>query len=685
MKYAEVYINIKTAEVNHPFDYEIPENLLNNLSLGSVVLVPFKNRKEIGYVTRLKNKTNVKKSDIKKIEESFTNFKFIDIQKLKLIHWMSNYYVQPFSKIANLFFPPLEKKNLLKIFNSTNLSVKDNSNDNCNNLKQLNDKNFIFEDNNFINNYEKIKSLLESDKFNSILIKDILLNEKIQLINKICYECLKKDKNIMLIFPVILSAKFFFDKLNKDLKDKTCFYHSEIKKKDRIKLWEEILTGKYRIILGTRSTLFLPTKNLGIVILDDEHDTSYKDPTAIRYNTQDVAIKLCKLLKIPLIFFSNSPSIKTMYLFNSKKNDSFNLLNWCKKDSSSVKIEKIIVDLKKIDSLKEDFIITNILHQNILEQINSKNKALLFVNKKGFASFVICKSCGYIPNCSKCATPLRFHRDSNLLVCHHCGSKIIFQGMCTNCGCKNFEFKGIGIEKIEAKLKKRFTDTQIFRIDSETIKKNRNDETFLDKIKKTNPSILLTTQIIFNQLLDGLYIQNIGLIAIIDFDKFFIFPDFHVNERVFQLLEKLKNILKQDNSSKFLIQTYQPDNIILKNFITDSYENFYFYELKNRKELDYPPFSNILNIIASGKNESDVINQLDNLLYNIEKIDKVDYKILGPSPAPFSKINFNFRWHAIIKVREIGKFNSLLLKTMENFKRKKEVKIIIDVDPVWIL
>jgi primosomal protein N' (replication factor Y) (superfamily II helicase) len=674
MKYAEVYVNIKTPEVKQPFDYEIPDGISDDLRIGSIVSVPFNNRKQLGYIARIKSKSGISSKQIKQINEVLFTFPFDFMSRIKLIHWMSNYFIQPFSKIIGFFAPPVENKKTLENLkkNSSNI-ISDYSVDYdkfpC--INDLNPKSV------------KIKESILYGKFKGFLVVNIFKKQKMELINYLCAEALRSGKDIMVLSPEISGSEFLYHNLDTHLKDTACIYHSEKKKSEKTKLWKEILAEKYKIIIGTRTTVFLPVKKIGLIILDEEHDQSYKDGSIVRFSTQDVVLKFCRLLKIPAVFISNTPTIKNNYLFGNSAQHS--IINWNSNWQNNNGIKKIVLDLKKVDPSKEDFIITSELHKNIYETLKQNSRVLLYSNQKGYSSFLICKKCGFIPKCEKCNTSYKYHNGSNMLVCHHCSGKEVFSGICIKCGGKDFSYRGAGVEKIEELLKKRFSGIPVFRIDSEILKKTVDASVYLEEIKMTNPAILISTQAIFSSMNYNQGPEDIKLVVILDFDKFFSLPDFSVNEKVYQLLDKLKSVIANSKDSKLIIQAWNSQNPVLKNFISGNYDSFYLKELENRKELSYPPFSTIINIILSGKDEKKIIWQSEHMSSIIQDIKDEEFTILGPAPSPFNRINFNYRWHIIIKTFNIVHFNLKLIRKLTNFKKDDEVKIIFDVNPLWIL
>jgi len=671
MKYAEVYIDIKTPEVNQPFDYEIPENLIDEVKPGCPVLVPFRNRREKGFVSRVKSASKINTGQIKQIEEIIDAIPAISLTSLKLIHWMSVYFIQPLSKIKDLFAPPAGIKKIRNFLKKYDADPSVFHGESCApDICPEPEKQVVF---------PELEESINSRKFKGLLIHNILKDQKSNLINTLCVKTLNTCRNVIILVPEIQIAEGIYSRLDNALKKLACIYHSEKSEPEKLRIWYGVFFNKYPIIIGTRSAVFLPAKNTGLIIIDEEHDSSYKDMSIIRYGTREIVLKLCRLMKIPAVFISNTPSVSSYHKF--KYTGEMQIIDWGSRNCTGYDFKKIIADLTG-----QDFIITGELHKNIFDTVKEGSKVLLFSNKKGYSSFIICKKCGYIPKCERCSTSLKYHRQSNILICHHCSRKESFSGICTRCGSRNdLCFRGTGSEKIELSLKKRFPDVKVFRIDPELFKDTESRIGFFDEMKNTNPAILISTSALLGNIIGSSVFENITLLAVLDFDGLFAMPDFHVNERVYQLLYKLGSLLKNDSGSKFIIQTRNPKNRILRNFTDNNDDAFFAEELASRKELDYPPFSNIINIVVSGINEDSVAAHAEALASVIGSISSTDFMMLGPNPAPFLKINLNYRWHIIIKTKMLLHFNSKLLKKLKGFKKDKSIKIIADVDPLWIL
>jgi primosomal protein N' (replication factor Y) (superfamily II helicase) len=758
---AEVHLEIKALEIDHAFDYKIPSDLIGKLSIGDMVYIPFRKRREIGYVSRIKNKSKVHEENLKYIEKIISQIPVFDKQRLKLIYWMSFYYIQSVSKIIELFLPPgaknkietltnpedffryelflfLNKENLEKFRDTKNLNRspckkriidfliqdKDLLKNGIKksellkiagvNKKSLNDliankiieivKKRVDSDNEHIvscdkdknssgrnsneiilNPYQKncinsIKKFIDKNSYRCFLIEGLKENERIDLYGKLCEEVLNQQKQALILTPEISLAPRYYEKFNKEFRAKIGVYHSDMNERERFEKWFDIYKNTYNILIGTRSALFTPLNNLGIIIIDDEQDTSYKENTIVRYNAQDVAVKLGKIMKIPVVFCSSIPSITTKYKSQNQKD--FMSIIMPERKESKISLIKEIIDLKTLDKYKEDLLITNKLYRAMNEELNNGNKVIIFMNKRGYSSFLICRNCGSIPKCPSCNLSYKFHKGSKKLICHHCGNELLFEDKCFNCGSSDISFQGTGIEKVEIKLSSRFKNIPIIRIDSDSTKQRESFAEIIKLIKTPGPAIIIGTQMI-TKIPD---LEDVTLIGIINCDNMLELPDYHAYERVFQLFTDITNkVIANNKIVRVLIQTYNPNNIVISNFASCSYEDFYKNELLNRKELSYPPFSSLVNIIISGKNEIKVKEDVRKIYDELNKVKNDIFDILGPAPSPFYKINLFYRWHIMIKTKKPNILNIKLSKIMKSFKRNEENKIITDVDPAWIL
>jgi len=311
-----------------------------------------------------------------------------------------------------------------------------------------------------------------------------------------------------------------------------------------------------------------------------------------------------------------------------------------------------------------------------------KNKVIIFLNRRGYSNFVICSKCGNVPKCPACDLPYNYHRDTGKLVCHHCGREIVYTGKCDKCGSNSLVLYGTGIQKVQSKLEERFKEVPVLRMDSDVTVKKKSHQEILKKFISPGGSILIGTQMIAK----GLDVGDVTLVGIINSDSMMGLPDYHMNERAYQLITQVSGRAgRTSKKGKVIIQTYNPDSMVMKNVLGNDYESFYKQELENRRELKYPPFSHLINIIISGKSEEKVKEDIRELTLRLKDAVGESSSMLGPAPAPFSKINKFYRWHLMIKAGNWDTLNDRISEILKGFKKNNENKIILDINPVWIL
>ncbi|MBE3114431.1 MAG: primosomal protein N' [Actinobacteria bacterium] len=749
-KYAEVYIDIKAFDIDHAFDYRIPPDLSSDIDIGRIIQVPFKNRIEVGYIVKIKDESKLKDREIKDILKIVENRPVFDPERLKLINWISEYYIQPLGSVVKFFLPPGGKYKHAIISPGVQLKFKDSITLNRNRYNKLKDKinwkrnssqkkiiDYLISggevlkeklvkdtgssysslaslaDKNIIsivkkrqkrdfryeylpdkdlkkkkiilNSYQKnalcsIDNAIQKNIFHKFLIEGVTGSGKTAIYIAACRKVIEKKKRALILTPEISLIPQLFSRFESELGSRVCVYHSNMNEAERYERWLSIWENEFDVIIGTRSSIFTPIGNLGIIILDEEHDPSYKEGTRVRYNAQDVAIKLGEILNIPVVMGSATPNVVTRY--RAEKENDFTLLKIPVKAQSSSPLETQVVDLKKIDRLKEDTAITGKLFTAISEELEKNNKVIIFLNRRGYSNFVICNKCGSVPKCSACDLSYNYHSDRKKLICHHCGREQNYTGRCLVCGADNIFLYGTGIQRVQSKLQMRFKETPILRMDSDITVKKKSHQEILSKFISPGGSILIGTQMVAK----GLDIEDVTLVGVINCDSMLGLPDYHMNERVYQLITQVSGRAgRKRKKGRVIIQTYNPESSVMKNILDSDYESFYRQELSNRKELCYPPFSNLINIIISGKEENKVKKDIKELFAEISKDIITGSSILGPAPAPFYKINLFYRWHIIIKSKNIEYSNKILTKILKRFKKFDENKIIIDVDPVWIL
>ena len=748
-KYAEVYIDIRSLGADRPFDYSIPSGMADKLKIGSVVIVPVKNRREIGYIVSLKDSTDIDPKKAKPITSILDIPPLFDNGRIELARWMSSYYIQPLTSVLRLFLPPgkktrasLENKSigykfeaivrlcgpaadilsgpmlknsgaqkrivehLLKagkegVRRTGLLAAAATSSET---IRRLVEKKIVRVDMErvrrsfkydtapnipadiiVLNQYQKkavetVLAAIDKGSRQKFLIQGVTGSGKTEAYMEMCEKVLEIGKKALMLVPEISLTPQLFERFEKRFGARVAVYHSHMSDAERYERWMEILEDRVDIIIGTRSALFTPAADLGIIILDEEHDPSYKEGSKVRYNTQDAAIKLSGIKNIPVVFGSATPSLRIRYQAENEK--GFTLLKIPIRAAASSDVKREIVDLKEIDRTKEDEFITSKLFMAITDELGKDNKVIIFINRRGFSNFVVCTACGDVPKCPACDLSYNYHRDVGKLICHHCGREEKYTGKCMSCGTGTLFLAGSGVQKVEARIRSRFPAVPIHRMDSDITTNKKSHQKIISDFSAPGRSILVGTQMIAK----GLDIPDVTLVGIINSDGMLSLPDYHMNERAYQLMTQVSGRAgRKEKKGRVIIQTYKPDSGVIKHLMDEDYEKFYTEELESRRELSYPPFVNLINIIISGLKEEPVGDESKKLFDKINKDIKMDMKILGPAPAPFYRINRFYRRHILIKTEDVDSMTLELGKVLREYNKNRDIRIIVDVDPAWIL
>lgn len=463
--------------------------------------------------------------------------------------------------------------------------------------------------------------------------------------------------------------------------EKVAVLHSKLSIGEKFDEWRKIELGEAKIIIGARSAIFAPCKNLGLVVIDEEHENSYKSGMNPRYDTIEVAKKRCNLVGAKLILGSATPSLETFYKVEQGEYEYIHLAN---RVYNRLMPKVKIVDMKiELEQGNKSFISKELYH-SIKNNYEKKEQTILFINRRGFSNSISCRKCGYVMKCSDCDISMTYHTTTKRLHCHYCGKTIITPENCPECGSKYFKTFGLGTQKVEEGIRRLFPDIKIARMDADTTQKKGSHEKILNKFKNDNYDVLIGTQMITK----GLDLHNVTLVGILAAELSLNIPDFRAPEKTFQLLTQVSGRAgRGEKEGKVILQTYNPEHYAVVCAQKQAYLDFYKQEIKIREDFEYPPFSKIILIQISGENELDVIDISKKLG---EIFSTKDFEYLGPNPSPIAKIQKKHRWQMVFKVNQISfdKFKKVYENEIQKIKiigKRKGIIIIVDVDPNTVL
>ena len=430
-------------------------------------------------------------------------------------------------------------------------------------------------------------------------------------------------------------------------------------------------------MVGARSAIFAPLNMLGLIIVDEENDSSYKSSQTPRYHARQVAFKRAKYEKALLVMGSAAPSVETYYY---ALKGIFKLFVLHERFNKNPLPEFHVIDLKESEGFTKKYPLTKELIQKVDENLKNNQQVILFLNRRGFSIYVICQDCGYVFSCEKCNISLKYHKTTEQLICHYCGYKKAYPSKCEKCNSTNFLQSGSGTQKIEYILNEIFNDKIISRLDIDVSRKKGQLKEIISNFEKNNINILTGTQIISK----GLNFPNVTLVGILFIDDLLNLSDFRASENVFDLIIQVSGRAGRDKLvGQVVIQTYVPEHFSIKHATEYQFKEFYKEELELRKELNYPPFCRLVKITLEGKDLDMVIKTSQDIHTGLtNSINNETVELLGPISSPISKIKNKFRYQILIKT---GKLN-YIREALEKFNRRyKSVNVIIDVDPISLL
>lgn len=554
-------------------------------------------------------------------------------------------------------------------------------------IKELSSKeNIIAEDikeiNDELNNHKvtlneeqeiaKNNILKSNEKYH--LIHGITGSGKTEIYIEIIKEGFLEGRGSIFLVPEISLTPQLINRFAKTFGDNIAILHSHLTPKERAEEWYSIYTGKKQIVLGVRSAIFAPVKDLKYIILDEEHETTYKQDNNPRYHAKLVAMKRCELISdTKLILGSATPSIESYYY---SQNKLFNIVTLENRYNNSILPDIDIVDMTKED----DIYFSKKLLKEIKETLLKGEQIILFLNRKGYSTYIQCKDCGYVEECEHCSIKYSYYSSGNMLKCNYCGTTKIYTGSCSSCNSKNIVHSGKGIERVEEEIRKYF-DVPIVSVDSERSREKGFYERIYKEFADGKYKIMIGTQVISK----GLHFPNVTLVGVINGDTILNFPDFRAGEKTYQLIIQVAGRAgRGEKKGKVVVQTYQPENYIFKSIKNDNYREFYEVEISNRELLSYPPFSKTINIGISSKNEK----LLEHFVETLRKeIDNGNVEIYGPMKSLIYRVKDRYRYNIFVKgnKKAISQYKRFISKKLEMFTREKEIKIAVDIDPINLI
>ena len=525
---------------------------------------------------------------------------------------------------------------------------------------------------------------------NKFLIHGVTGSGKTEIYLQLVEEMLKRGKDSIVLVPEISLTPQTIDRFVGRFGDNVAILHSRLSQGERFDQWRRIKKGSVKIVVGARSAVFAPFENLGLIIIDEEHESTYKSSQNPKYNTIEVAGKRADVEEGFLVLGTATPSLETYY---KSLNNEIVLLNLKERANKQIMPDIKLIDMREELQNGNKSVFSLELQKQMQNALDNKKQIILFLNRRGFSTFVSCRECGYVVKCDNCEISMTYYKNINKMRCNYCGVTESIPQTCPACHSRYIKYFGIGTEQVEELVCEIFPEANIVRMDGDTTTQKGSYDTILDDMKNKKIDILIGTQMISK----GLDFENVVLVGIIAADTTLNLPDYKSPEKTFQLVTQVAGRAgRGDTEGKVVLQTYNPDHYSIIHATKHDYENFYNTEVGLRKVFLYPPFINLISILIYGENQQmvgkiskEIYNIIGKEIYNIYQKSYGDY-IVGPYPAPLEKIKKNYRFQIILKVEEVYKdeLKDLIYRvciTNEYNLKMDDIKVSVDINPNTIL
>ena len=724
--YANVIIEYGVKTLNKTFIYKVPDELKDKIKVGMKVYVPFGKSEVFGFVMELQNNndTGFEAKEIIRIdnEELVLNKELIDVgsylssitlctlitayqtmlpsslkikkqehnydkydeyliltDKLKAMEYICKYprRIAQIKAINNILeIGKLNKKEVsnevVKILEENKIiSIEKVSKYRINKDSSEVVKKHLTED------QERVYKSVDFNKHDTYLLYGVTGSGKTEVYIKWIEKCIDEEKTAIMLVPEIglttQIAKRFYEAFGSDV----AIFHSSLSEGEKYDEYLKILRGEVHVVVGTRSAVFVPLKNLGIIIIDEEDSSSYKQDNNPRYHARDIAIYRGKYNNIPVVLGSATPTLESKARADKGVYRLLKLPNRV----GNAKLPLIHVIDMEPEMKKRNMIFSEFLQNKIGEKLSRKEQIILLLNRRGFSTYITCSNCGYTYKCPSCDITLTYHKTTNNLVCHYCGYHQKKADRCPKCNEESLNYYGLGTEKLEEKLKEMYPYARVVRMDQDTTRNKGMHERIINDFKEYKYDILLGTQMISK----GLDFPKVTLVGVINADTSLNIPDYRSSEVTYSLLSQVAGRAgRSDKPGEVIIQTFNPDNYVIECVKVNSYDKFYLQEMQFRKNLKYPPYYYLVSIKVIGKDYGKTIENAQKAKKYLDDNLNKETIVLGPTTASVFKFNNEYRMQIIIKYR----FDSLLIQTLKEldniFINNKDNYLEIDFNPLRI-
>ena len=717
--YINVLVETKVTSIDMTFTYHVPNNTDGNDLIGKRVLVPFSNRTVAGFVLEYTDKPL--DYEIKDIIKVMDNEKVLDSELLELGKYMKEKYLCPLIYAYQAMLPKALKANGKREYDVKKVSyvkLNDGANIKCKSKKQeeiinilknkkevlksditskaslktlidngivIEIKKEVYRDINTKLDVKEIK-LTDNQMVVASKIKDTFNTNKVNLLYgvtgsgktevyiDVVKAVIKLNKTAIILVPEISLTPQITARFKGIFKDDIAIIHSSLSDGERYDEYRKIMNKEVKIVIGARSAIFAPLKNIGIIIIDEEHSESYKQENNPRYNTLDIASKRAEVHNCPIVLGSATPTIES---YARAKKGYYNYLELSKRVNERPLPNVTIVNMK--DEIKRgNTLFSNILIEKIKDRLNKNEQVMLLLNRRGYSNYLSCQNCGYVFKCPNCDITLTYHKTSGMMRCHYCGYADKQKEICPECKEKAIKQIGSGTEKIEEKIKELFNNASVLRMDADTTSRKGAHAKIINDFNECKYNILVGTQMISK----GLNFPNVTLVGVISADSSLNIPNFRASENTFSLLDQvIGRAGRHEKTGEAIIQTFNPDHYSIVCASKHDYKSFYEKEMVLRKKLNYPPYCFITLIKISSKDFDYGIKEAKKIGSYLVK-NLLNTKVLGPSIANILKINNHYNFEVILKYKKEQKLYYCLNEIIKIYEGNSKIKVELDFNPI---
>ncbi|MFQ5953012.1 MAG: primosomal protein N' [Candidatus Omnitrophota bacterium] len=659
-KYVEV---ITSLPIDRTFQYKVTGSESFSPDIGKRVFIPFRNKKRVGYIVKIEEKPVV--SEPRSLIDIIDEEPIFSDEMIDLARWIKDRYFCSWGEALEAMIPGVLKRGKVSAISRVKEKRKriEPTKPHTPNAEQ---KKVLADINKYLN----------EGRHEVFLLHGITGSGKTEIYLQAMENVLAKGRSGIMLVPEISLTPQTVERFASRFGSQVAVFHSRMLQSARFKEWKRIREGKAKVVVGPRSAVFSPFKDPGIFIVDEEHEPSYKQEDVPRYHARDVAIERAKKANVPVILGSATPSLES---YHKAMIGEYRLVELTQRIK-----EKELPRVKLVD-MRMEFgtrtgrqIISHVMEDVLRKDLSKKQQALIFLNRRGFSTFVSCRKCGHVVKCDKCDSPMVFHKQKNELICHYCNRRIPPPEICPACDQDYLMYKGTGTQRVESELKKIFPETKIARMDSDTMTKRGAHDRVLGEFKKHKIDVIVGTQMIAK----GLDFPKVTLVGVVSADANLNLPDFRSGERTFNLITQVAGRAgRGDLGGEVIVQTYTPEHYAVSFAAKHDYHGFYDKEIISRRELLFPPFVHLVKITLRGRKEENVIKITGRLTERLtKKIPGID--ILGPVPSPILKLRGYYRWNVIVKTKDRDGTIKNLREVLKGFRKGAGVFMAVDVDPI---